>query len=321
MTLKNKVIVVTGGAGFVGSHLVESLLQNDPEEIIIIDNYFLGLNSNLRNILGKFDNVHIAPLDVTRGNQIESLFNNSTIDVTFNLATTPLPFSLKHPPEAYRLNIEMGINIAELARRDMFKTLIHFSSSEVYGTCVEYPMSESHPLNGRTTYAASKAAIDQLLLAYHYMFGIDISIIRPFNIYGPRQNAGSYAAVIPITICRLLNEKPPIICGDGLQTRDYTYVSDIANAAIKFYNCTDTRGKAINVASGEDLSILNLIHQICEIMGKPKTIEFRPQRPGDVRKHIADVSLAKSLINYKPTVELTEGLKTTVEWYTNDILG
>lgn len=317
MSLRNKTLVVTGGAGFVGSHLVDRLLKEEPEQIIIIDNYFLGLNSNLKSVLSPFNEVYVAPLDLTRGNQIADVFKETYVDVVFDLATVPLPFSLKHPVEAYRMNIDMGITIAELARNDMCKTVVHFSTSEVYGTCIESPMNELHPLNGRTTYAASKAAIDQLLLSYHHTFGIDVSIIRPFNIYGPRQNASSYAAVIPITIRRILVNKPPIVCGDGNQTRDYTYVSDIANAAIKFYHCKNTRGQAVNVASGTEISINYLVGKISELMGYPGKIEYRPERPGDVRKHIADISLAKELIGYSPEIPFKRGIQKTVDWYSN----
>jgi UDP-glucose 4-epimerase len=317
MSLKNKVVAVTGGAGFVGSHLVDSLINEEPEEILVIDNYFLGLNSNLKNVLSQSNSVRVAPLNLACWNEVAHIFEETTIDIVFDLATVPLPFSLKCPVEAYLMNIDMGITVAELARLDLFKTLVHFSTSEVYGTCVKSPMDESHPLNGRTTYAASKAAVDQLLLSYYHTFGIDVSIIRPFNIYGPRQNAGSYAAVIPITIHRLLEGKRPVICGDGLQTRDYTYVTDITNAAIKFYNKKNTRGRYINVASGKELSVIDLVLKICRIMKHKDGLEFRPERLGDVRKHIADISCAKACIGYNPEVTLETGIAKTVEWYTN----
>lgn len=321
MSLKNKCVVVTGGAGFVGSHLVEAALKEKPEKIIVIDNYFFGLNSNLKSVLSPFNEVYVAPLDLTYGDRIAKMFKETPIDIVFDLATVPLPFSLRYPVEAYRMNIEMGITIAELARNDMCKTVIHFSSSEVYGTCVESPMNESHPLNGRTTYAASKAAIDQLLLSYRHTFGIDVSIVRPFNIYGPRQNMKSYAAVIPITIRRILEGKQPIICGDGNQTRDYTYVEDIVNAAIKIYNSENTRGTAINIASGKEVSIYEVITRICKLLKYDGEIQYRQERVADVRKHLADITLAKNLIGYTPTTTLDKGLKKTVEWYCNDILG
>lgn len=315
MSLKNKIVVVTGGAGFVGSHLVDALQKEEPEEIVVLDIYTNGLNSNLNGKLGPEHKTFVNPIDVCDFNRMKKMFESAQPDVVFNLAVSPLPRSLVQPVETYRDNVEMGITICELARMDLFKTLIHFSSSEVYGTCVTSPMREDHPLNGRTTYAASKAAVDQLVLAYHHTFGIDASIIRPFNIYGPRQNDRGYAAVIPITIRRILAGKKPIICGDGNQTRDYSYVTDIANAAIDTYMFNCTRGKIINVASGNEISIYYLVKKICEIMEYTGDVEFRQERVGDVRRHIADISLAKETILYRPSVTFGEGIRKTVEWY------
>jgi len=169
--------------------------------------------------------------------------------------------------------------------------------------------------NGTTPYAASKAASDQLVLSYCRTFGIDASIIRPFNNYGPRQNEGSYAGVIPLTIRRILNGEAPVIYGDGKQTRDYLYVTDTANAAIDIYNIKNTRNKVLNIASGKETSIETVVKLIANYLICDRPIAYEPERPGDVRRHIANIYLAEDLIGFKPKVSFEEGLKLTVEWY------
>jgi UDP-glucose 4-epimerase len=216
--------------------------------------------------------------------------------------------------------VEIAMTTCELIRNGFFKTLIHFSSSEAYGTSEYAPMDENHPLNGTTTYAASKSASDMLIFSYCRTFGIDAAIIRPFNNYGPRQNEGSYAGVIPITIKRILEGKAPVIYGDGKQTRDYLYVTDTAKAAIKVHDVKATRNKVLNVASGVEIPIDVIIRKIADIMGSSKEILYEQDRPGDVRRHIANIFLAKDLIGFSPTVSFEDGLKATVNWY-KGILG
>jgi UDP-glucose 4-epimerase len=318
VSLKNKVVIVTGGAGFIGSHLVDRIIPESPEKIIVIDNYFLGLNDNLSAALEQQIPIELHTKDMTNFEIILELFREEHPDVVFDLAVIPLPVSLIHPRLTYRQNINMGLNICEIARLDLFSTLVHFSSSEAYGTCIESPMSENHPLNGKTTYAASKSAIDQLILSYQHTFGIKSTIIRPFNVYGPRQNIKSYAAVVPITIRRITSGKPPIICGDGLQTRDYTHVGDITRAAIDMYNqFGKTNGKVLNIASGVETTIETLIQMISKQMNYNGQIKYTDERIGDVRRHIADISLAKELIGYTPKIGLSEGITQTIGWYRN----
>jgi UDP-glucose 4-epimerase len=192
---------------------------------------------------------------------------------------------------------------------------VHFSSSEVYGDAEQVPMDESHSLKPSTPYGASKIASDHLVLSYVRTFGVDASIIRPFNTYGPRQNEGSYAGVIPLTIRRILEGESPVIHGDGLQTRDYTYVTDTADAAVKIYYAKSTRGKILNVASGKEMSVKNLISKIVELMNCGKPIIYAAPRPGDVRRFIGSNALAKKLINYEPKVDFNGGLRLTIDWY------
>jgi UDP-glucose 4-epimerase len=176
-------------------------------------------------------------------------------------------------------------------------------------------MDEKHPTFPLTPYAASKIACDHIAMSYYKTFNLDIAIARPFNCYGPRQNEHSYAAVIPITIRRILSGQPPIIHGDGLQTRDYTYVEDTAEGIAKIYEVPSTRGRTINIASGKEIRIRDIINLIVKITGYEGEIIHEEQRPGDVRRHRGDISLANKLIGYSPKTDFETGLQKTVDWY------
>ena len=176
-------------------------------------------------------------------------------------------------------------------------------------------LSEDHPLNPTTPYAASKAASDMLIQSYHKSFGIDYTIIRPFNCFGPRQNMGSYAGVIPLTIKRLLDGKQPVIYGDGEQTRDYTFVSDVVRAAIDMYKHTETRYRVVHIGSGKEISINDVVRMIMDVMNVDVSIDYQSSRPGDVQRHIANTYLARDLIGYDPVVSFADGIFQTVDWY------
>lgn len=319
MSLKNKSVLVTGGAGFIGSHLVDRLISEEPENLVVVDNLFLGKDENLKSAKTNFPELKIFHKDASDLEKMKTIVKNEEIDVVFNLAVIPLPASLEKPVWSFDQNCKITSTMCELARLDQFKTLIHFSSSEVYGTSVSGPMDEKHPLNATTPYAASKAASDLLVLSYIRTFGIESSIIRPFNNYGPRQNEKSYAGVIPLTIKRINQNQSPIIYGDGKQTRDYLYVTDTANAAIKIYDSQNTRGKILNIASGREISIEYLVEKILHHCGSKLKIVYESARPGDVQRHIANVYLAEDLIGFHPTVDFNEGLKKTVTWYKTNV--
>ena len=319
MEIGGSRILVTGGAGFIGSHLVDRLIDEKPETLVIVDNFYLGEDKirNLSSAKSRFPSLKVYHQDSTKIRLMKKNLKNKSIDVVFNLAAICLPASLIKPKWTYNTNVAIVSNLCELLRKDCFRSLVHFSSSEAYGDAKQIPMDESHPLEPTTPYGASKIASDHLILSYYKTFGIDVSIIRPFNTYGPRQNEGTYAGVIPLTIKRILKGESPVIHGDGLQTRDYTYVTDVADAAVKVYYTKLTRGKVLNIAGAKETSIKDLVSEIAKLMNCKKPIVYDKPRPGDVRRFIGSNSLAKKLINYKPKVDFKKGLRRTIDWYYN----
>ena len=312
-SLKGKSVLITGGAGFIGSHLIEKIIEEKPGGITAVDNFFLGEESNLDKAKSSFPEISVENIDASDYEKMKNAVKG--VDVVFNLAMVPLPVSLVKPSWAFDINVDITRVICELGREGRFGTLVQYSSSEVYGTALHSKMSETHPLLPCTPYAASKAACDHLVHSYYKTFGLDMVIIRPFNNYGPRQNDKSYAGVIPITIKRIMSGETPVIFGDGTQTRDFLYVEDTARATIDVFKQQNTRGKTMNVASGRETSINDLVKAICNELDWTKPPAHEKRRPGDVDRHLGDITLAKQLMNFKPTVALEEGIKRTVDWY------
>ena len=315
MDIKNKSVLVTGGAGFIGSHVVDSLIKEHPEKIVVLDNFYLGKRSNLDDARNNFGGLIIEESDLTNYKELKRVVNGHGIDIVYNLAVIPLPTSLVKPEWTFKSNVMMTLNLCKLQRDGKFRKLVQFSSSEACGSAIQVPMTEDHPLNPETSYAASKAATDHLALSYGRTFGMDVVVIRPFNNYGPRQNSGKYAGIVPLTIKRIMKDEPIVIYGDGRQTRDYIYVTDTAEATVEISKRDDMKNLTINIASGEELQILDLVEKITGKMGYTKDFVYKEERPGDIKRHVADISLAKKLINFKPKTMLDEGLKLTIEWF------
>ncbi|WP_374079921.1 dTDP-glucose 4,6-dehydratase [Bdellovibrio bacteriovorus] len=314
--IKGSTILVTGGAGFIGSHLVDRLIADGARQVIIVDNMFVGNEMNLQDALSK--GAVLYKDDIEIASTLDYLFSKYQFDIVFNCATKALNYSFVNPKNAFDTNVTGVLNLLEHQRCGHFKTLVHFSTSEVYGTAVYEPMDENHPINPTTTYAAGKAAADLAVRSYAQMFGLDCFIVRPFNNYGPRQNFKGYlAGVIPITIYKILKGQKPEIHGTGLQSRDFIYVYDTIDAIVKLYPLMK-KADSVNISTDGQVSIKDLIQQISSLMGYKGEVLHKEARGADVETHNASNQKVKKLILYRLT-PFEVGLRQTLDWYKENI--
>lgn len=313
--IKNKNVLVTGGAGFIGSHLCDALIEKGAAKVVCVDNFFLGKMENLNDAI-KHDTFVLYRDDARNFGVMQAVLEKEHIEAVFNLATIALNYSFFNPFDAYKVNIEIANTLLELMKVGAFKTLIHISSSEAYGTAKYSPMDENHPIDPTTPYAAGKAAADLMVHSFSKVLPLDISIVRPFNNYGPRQNAdGPLAAIIPATARRIKEGGKPIMEGDGEQSRDFIYVKDTVRGIILAYEREESRGKIINLGYGHDITIKQLLEGICNYTGYTGEYELRPERTSDVKKLCASSVLAKQLLGFEPEIDFETGLKMTLDWY------
>ena len=312
-SLKNRVVLVVGGAGFIGSHLVDQIIDEGAQEIVVIDNFFLGDLQNLDNA-ERSGKVTVYREDAEIKTSVDFIFKNHQIDIVFNCATKALNYSFINPSNAFSTNVNVVLNLLEIQRFGGFETLCHFSTSEVYGTAVYEPMDEKHPKNPTTTYAAGKVAADFAVESYVNMFALDAFIVRPFNNYGPRQNyQGALAGVIPITAMRILAGGKPEIHGSGEQSRDFIFVQDTVDAVVKLYRCC-AAGETVNISTDNQVSITKLISLVSTELGYTNEILRKPRRKADVECHIASNKKVKQLIDFSLT-PFQEGLSRTLDYY------
>jgi UDP-glucose 4-epimerase len=313
--LKDRRALVTGGAGFIGSHLVDRLLGRGAV-VVAVDNFFLGKRENLEEAArAAGDRLEIVTEDAADLPAMRELIERHRIQDVYNLATKALEYSFANPPGAFRVNTDIALTLAELLRKGHYERLVHTSSSEAFGSAVVRPMPEDHPRNPTTTYAAGKAAADLLLHAYARTHDLDVRIVRPFNNYGPRQNWGSFAGVVPKTIDRLLRGEPPVVYGDGAQGRDFVYVEDVADGLIAVAECDAARGREFNLASGVETPIRELLEILCEHAGFRGEWIREERRTADVDHHIGDASLLAEVTGFRPPTSLRDGLAKTYAWY------
>jgi len=309
-------ILITGGAGFIGSHLCEKYTI-EGHIVLCLDNFMNGSLSNIRDLLG-YRNFKLINGDVRNFDLLEKVARD--VDIIIHLAAQiHVDRSILEPRLTCDINVFGTLNILELARRYDISKVIHTSSSEVYGSAQYVPMDEKHPLNPPHPYGASKVAADRLCNSYIQTYGMDVCVIRPFNTFGPKQKDTGYGGVISIFVKRCLNGQPPIIYGDGMQTRDYTYIEDLISAYDLVLKYEKSLREPINIGTGKEIKILELANKVIELAGKRgkiKPVHVSP-RPGEVRRLVADYSKAKKLLGWEPKYTLDGGLRKFIDWYKN----
>ncbi len=312
MELDKRKVLVTGGAGFIGSELVRQL-ADAGSRVTAVDNLVNGKRENLAGL--EPDRVSFVEADIRDAEKMASLLKAT--EVVFHLACLGVRHSIHSPIENHEVNAAATLNLLTQAREAGVERFIYVSTSEVYGTALRVPMDEEHPTFPLTVYGASKLAGDCYSRAYFHTYGFPTVVVRPFNTYGPRcHHEGDCGEAIPRFMLRRLAGRPMVIFGDGEQARDFTYVGDTARGIILAGTSDDVLGKTINIGSGKESTINEIAREVAEAIGqKEARIEYDAPRPGDVRRHYADIKKAKQELGYRPEVPLNEGLSKLKEWY------
>lgn len=309
-------MVITGGAGFIGSHLCDKYTREE-HTVICLDNFISGNLANIRHLLD-CRNFKLVKGDVRDYSLLEKVMHD--VDVVFHLAAQiHVERSYIEPKLTYDINVMGTQNVLEVARMYDAKKIIHASTSEVYGSALYAPIDEQHPLNAPHPYGASKIAADRMCYAYIKTYGLNVSILRLFNVFGPRQRDIGYGGVISIFTRRILNNTSPIIYGDGKQTRDYTYVEDAVRAYDAALKYDKPLTEPVNFGSGKEISIIDIADMIIELCGKKGSITpvHVESRPSEVKRLIADATKARSLLEWQPSYDFSKGLRAFVDWYKN----
>ncbi|NJF24094.1 SDR family oxidoreductase [Thermococcus sp. Bubb.Bath] len=308
--IKNKLVVVTGGAGFIGSHIAWELVKDN--DVIIIDNLHTGKEENVP------PGAKLVRADVREYTAIAELISQA--DYVFHeAAQVSVVESVRDPVFTEEVNVLGTLNILKALLEGHGK-LIFASSAAVYGDNPNLPLKETERPRPLSPYGVTKWAAEEHLRVFHELYGLPVVALRYFNVFGPRQSANQYAGVISIFINRALRGEPLVIFGDGKQTRDFIYVKDVVKANILVAESRKANGRVFNVATGKQTSVLELATKIIEITGSNGSIVFDKPRPGDIRHSLADISEIRKL-GFEPEWSLEEGLKKTVEWYAEDIQG
>jgi len=316
----DKTILVTGGAGFIGSHIVQYLYENTYVKMIkIIDNLSTG---NIKNISQFLDDPKIDFIkgDICNIDTLRHIMKDVDM-VCHQAAIGSVPRSLKSPLDYHNTNVTGFFNILEVAREYGIKRIVYASSSSVYGDHPVLPKKENNIGSQLSPYAITKY-IDELYAGiYHKCYGIETIGLRYFNVFGPRQNPdGPYAAVIPIFIKKSLLDEYPIIYGNGEQSRDFTYVSNVVDANIAALLCTNSNvyGNIFNIGCGNSITLNNFVNMLSTCIGRYINPQYKTDRNGDIKHSHADISRAQLLLNYKPSVDFLTGLKKTISYYNNN---
>ena len=309
------VALVTGGGGFIGSHLVRRLLR-DGARVRVLDNFATGRRSNLAEVL---DEVELIEGDLQSYERVHNAVRGC--EVAFHLGALPsVPRSIQDPLTSNATNVIGTLNVLLAARDEGLRRVVHASSSSLYGASRELPKQEQMPALPIAPYAVSKLAAEGYCRAFHEVYGLETVALRYFNVFGPGQDPQSqYAAVIPNFIVAALEGRSPLIHGDGEQSRDFTYVDNAVDANLLAASAPGAAGEAFNVACGERTTLNAIVARIADLCGHEVEAVHDDARPGDVRHSLADIGKAREILGYEPQVGFEEGLRRTFAAYEEDV--
>ena len=321
MELQDTRVLVVGGAGFIGSHLVELLLDQDVRQVTVFDNFTRGTRQNIEGAL-RDDRVEVfeAGGDITQTDILNEAVADA--DAVFHLAALWLLQCHDYPRSAFDVNIGGTFNVLEACVRHDIKKLVYSSSASVYGDALEIPMTEEHPYNNRTFYGATKVAGEQMARAFNERYGLDYVGLRYMNVYGPRQDyKGAYISVIMKILDRIDQGLPPIVYGNGLQSYDFIHVRDVARANVCAM-VSDASDHFYNVGRGISTTIRELCEQLLELKDASDLgIEYRPEEQSFVTQRVGCPLAAQSEIGFGAQIGLEEGLRSLIEWRERDRVG
>lgn len=312
--MQNKRILITGGAGLVGSHITDLLVQEGVSEIIVLDNFTRGCRDNLAWTQAN------GPLVIVEGDiRDRQLLTDimQGVDIVFHQAAIRITQCAEEPRLALEVLADGTFNVLEAAVKAGVKKIVAASSASVYGMAEDFPTTESHhPYNSRTLYGAAKTFNEGLFRSFYEMYGLNYLGLRYFNVYGPRMDVyGVYTEVLIRWMERIIAGQPPLIFGNGEQTMDFVYIEDIARANILAAKA-DITDQVFNIASGIETSLNDLAHSLLKVMGSDLQPEYKPERKvNPVQRRLADVIKAKQLLNFEAQVSLEEGLSRLVTWW------
>ena len=312
--MQNKRVLITGGAGLVGSHIADLLVREGVSEIIILDNFTRGRRENL-SWAEKHGHLVTVEGDIRDRNLLADVMQG--VDLVFHQAAIRITQCAEEPRLALEVLADGTFNVLEAAVKAGVKKVVAASSASIYGMAEEFPMTESHhPYNNRTIYGAAKTFNEGLLRSFYEMYGLDYVALRYFNVYGPRMDIyGVYTEVLIRWMDRIIAGQPPLIFGDGTQTMDFVYIEEIARANILAAKAAVT-DEVFNIASGSETSLNELAYSLAKVMESDLRPEYGPERKvNPVPRRLADVSKAKELIGFEAQVSLEEGLHRLVSWW------
>jgi len=305
--------VVTGGAGFIGSHVVEELLRRGAR-VAVVDDFSSGKDANLAGLQGPLE---VLRQSITVLDPLQKVMKGA--DCVFHLAArTSVPRSVADPLETNHVNVNGTVNVLLAARDAQVRRVVFAASSSAYGESPTLPKTEAMRPEPISPYGVTKYVGEIYAQVFGRCYGLENVSLRYFNVFGPRQDPGSpYSGVLSLFITALRDRRQPVVFGDGEQSRDFTYVSNVVDATLRAAETSGVSGMVFNVGTGSRFTLNHTLALLAKISGKPANAKYDPPRTGDIRDSQADISLARQMLGYVPTVDFEEGLRRTWAWYTS----